>query len=288
MQRFVLNHSGQRIVLAEGVTVVGRGLHCDVRFNDPAVSREHMRIVVSGGRAVVVNLSQSNGTLLNRHKITRAQELHDEARQALTAMLVGLRAITDMAVPPEVRPVALRLREIAAHTMDDIGRLARGLHPAVLDDKELAAAARRYVGDYVRSFGINVDFVAGELDSPPLAPLAAATMYRILQETLTNVARHAHARKVAVELKRDESALELLVRDDGVGFDVRQARDGVSGLGLHGMRERVTLLGGSIQIESRPGEGTLVQARIPARTTPAQAKTRGRRRRGSPSPGSAS
>ena len=101
---------------------------------------------------------------------------------------------------------ALRLRDVAAQTVDDVGRLARGLHPAVLDDLGLAAAARRYVGDYVRSFGTAVDFVAGDLDSPRLAPLVAATMYRILQETLTNVARHARARTSRVELKRDESA----------------------------------------------------------------------------------
>jgi signal transduction histidine kinase len=120
------------------------------------------------------------------------------------------------------------------------------------------------VGGYVQSFGTEVDFVAGELDAPRLAPLAAATMYRILQETLTNVARHARATKVSVELTRDESALALVVRDDGVGFDVSRAHNAVSGLGLHGMRERVTLLGGSIQIESRLGEGTVVRARIPA------------------------
>jgi signal transduction histidine kinase len=202
-----------------------------------------------------------------------ARELHDETGQSLTALLMGLRTIADVAEPSDVRAIALRLRDVTARLVDDVGRLARGLHPAVLDDKGLAAAARRYVGDYARSFGTTMEFVAGELDSPRLPPLAAATMYRILQETLTNVVRHARARTVAVELKRDDYALELLVTDDGVGFDVSQA---VSGLGLHGMRERVTLLGGSIEIESRPGEGTLVHARIPAGTTAAQATPRRR------------
>jgi len=208
-----------------------------------------------------------------------ARELHDETGQSLTALLVGLRTIADIAMLAEVRTIALRLRDVAARTVDDVGRLARGLHPAVLDDQGLAAAARRYVGDYVRSFGTAVDFVAGDLDSPRLAPLAAATMYRILQETLTNVARHARARNVAVELKRDESALELLVRDDGVGFEVRLTRDAMSGLGLHGMRERVTLLGGSIDIESRPGQGTVVRARIPAGSTARRSTKHGRRPR---------
>ena len=204
-----------------------------------------------------------------------ARELHDETGQSLTALLMGLRAITDMAVPPEVRPVALRLRDIAAQTYDDVGRLARGLHPAVLDDEGLAAATRRYVRDYVECFGTPLDFVAGDLDSPPLAPMAAATMYRILQETLTNVARHARATKVAIELKRDESALELQVRDDGVGFEVNRAHD--AGLGLHGMRERASLLGGSIRIESTPGQGTVVRARIPAGGGSPRRKQRRRR-----------
>jgi signal transduction histidine kinase len=191
---------------------------------------------------------------------------------------VGLRAIADMAVLSEVRSVALRLREVAAHTADDVGRLARGLHPAVLDDKGLAAAARGYVGDYVRSFGTALEFVAGDLDSPRLAPLAAATMYRILQEALTNVARHARATKVVVELNREESVLELLVRDDGVGFEVGEALDTASGLGLRGMRERVTLLGGSIHNESRPGQGTVVRARVPAGATVPPSAERAARR----------
>lgn len=206
-----------------------------------------------------------------------ARELHDETGQSLAALLVGLRAIANMSVRLEVRNAALRLRDVAANTVDDVGRLARGLHPAVLDDEGLAAAAKRYVGDYVRSFGIALDFAAGDLDSPRLAPLVAATIYRLLQETLTNVARHARARKVAVKLERDEASVELVVRDDGVGFDASHALIAASGLGLRGMRERVTLLGGSIQIESAPGEGTVVRARIPVRRSPHSATKRGRR-----------
>jgi PAS domain S-box-containing protein len=208
-----------------------------------------------------------------------ARELHDETGQSLTALLVGLRTIADIAVAPEVRRVALRLRDVAAQTVDDVGRLARGLHPAILDDMGLAAAARRYVGDYVRSFGMSLEFAAGDLDTPRLAPLAAAAMYRILQETLTNVARHARATSVAVELKRDETALELTVRDDGVGFEVKGAHDTVSGLGLHGMRERVTLQGGSILIESAPGQGTVVRVRIPTQSRAPAPTKRGERQR---------
>jgi PAS domain S-box-containing protein len=192
-----------------------------------------------------------------------ARELHDETGQSLTAVLVGLRAIEEAAITADVQSLARRLRKVAAQTVDDIGRLARGLHPAVLDDLGLAEAVRRHADDWARSFGVAVDLRVSGAIPHPLPALGQVTMYRILQEALTNVARHARARTVRVALAHDGTMLELEVRDDGVGFKVG-ARRRRSGLGLHGMRERVTLLGGSFELESRPGGGTLVRARIPA------------------------
>jgi signal transduction histidine kinase len=197
-----------------------------------------------------------------------ARELHDETGQALTALLVGLRVIEEQAVTIDVQSAAQRLRGVAAETVDNVGRLARGLHPSVLDDKGLAAAARRHVSDFAKSFGVAVDLRLESIVSHPLPPLAATTAYRILQEALTNVARHARARVVGVELKLEGTTLELVVRDDGVGFDARAALNEASGLGLHGMQERVALLGGTVEIESRPGHGTVVRARIPVGPPP--------------------
>lgn len=199
-----------------------------------------------------------------------ARELHDEAGQSLTAIMVGLRAIADMRLSAGPRSAVLRLRDVAMQTVDDIGRLARGLHPAILDDKGLAAAATRYVADFGRAFGVVVEVTTGRLDSPRLAPLTAATMYRILQECLTNVARHAHAKRAAVELSRDSHGLELVVRDDGVGFETSRPSDG--SLGLRGMRERVALSHGSIEVESRPGEGVAVRVRLPIERAVVQRK----------------
>lgn len=280
----LMTGNGSTTPVAIALSTLPLGTHAGVTASESESSTVLMAIITDltyrkAAEATRARLLERLISAEDEERRRIARELHDETGQSLTALLVGLRAITDMTVPPEVRPVALRLRDIAARTADDVGRLARGLHPAVLDDKGLAAAARRYAGDYVRRFGTAVDFAAGDLDSPRLAPLTAATMYRILQETLTNVARHARARKVAVELKRDESALELLVRDDGVGFEVSRAHDAVSGLGLHGMRERVTLLGGSIHIESRPGQGTMVRVRIPVGGTAPPPPTRSGRRR---------
>jgi signal transduction histidine kinase len=191
-----------------------------------------------------------------------ARELHDETGQALTALLVGLRAIEGQALTLDVHATAHRLRGVAAQTVDNVGRLARGLHPAVLDDKGLAAAARRHVSDFAKSFGIVVDLRVEGTISRRLSPLVQTTMYRILQEALTNVARHARAQVVGVLLKNEGTMLELVIRDDGAGFDSVAAMRKRSGLGLHGMQERVALLGGSVEIESRPGQGTMIRARI--------------------------
>jgi len=209
-----------------------------------------------------------------------ARELHDETGQSLTALLVGLRAIEDQAVLVKVRSTARRLRSIASQTVDNVGRLARGMHPSVLDDKGLAAAARRYVSDYTKSFGVAVDLRLESLVSNRLPPLVQTTLYRILQEALTNVARHARARTVGVELQLTGTMLELVIRDDGVGFDAGAALNEASGLGLHGMQERVALLGGSVEIESRPGQGTMIRARIAAAiAAPLQSRPRRRRTR---------
>lgn len=200
-----------------------------------------------------------------------ARELHDETGQSLTTLLVGLRTIADIAVLPKAREIARRLRKVAAHTVDDVGRLARGLHPAVLDDRGLVAAARRHVSDFAKSFGIAVDLRVDGGISRRLSPLTRTTAYRILQEALTNVARHARAKEAGVVLKQEGPLLELVIRDDGVGFDSAGALRKASGLGLHGMQERVALLGGSVEIESRPGHGTMIRARIPADGIPQRA-----------------
>jgi len=193
-----------------------------------------------------------------------ARELHDETGQSLTTLLVGLRAIGDITGLAEVRSMAKRLREVAAHTVDDVGRLARGLHPAVLDDKGLVAALRRHVSDFGKSFGVVVDLRVRGRVPHRLAPLVQSTIYRIAQEALTNVARHARARVVGVVLKHESTMLELVIQDNGVGFDAEAVLREASGLGLHGMQERVALLGGSVEIASQPGQGTTIRARIPA------------------------
>ncbi len=190
-----------------------------------------------------------------------ARELHDETGQALTALLVGLRTIEGARTMAEAVDLAQRLREVAARTLRDVGRLARGLHPSVLDDLGLAVAVTRHVQEFAQMHGIaeetRIEGLAVDLPSP----LVQSTVYRVLQEALTNVAKHAGAGRVSVRLVRDETAVELRVRDDGVGFEPGYV--GRRGLGLQGMQERATLLGGAVQIASARGQGTTITARFP-------------------------
>jgi len=188
-----------------------------------------------------------------------ARELHDETGQSLTALLVGLRTIDESRTMAEVAELAHHLRGIVAQTLDEVGRLSRGLHPSVLDDVGLAAAVARHVQESARLHGLAVDVRMEGLDADPLPPLLQTTVYRVLQEALTNVARHARARCVSLRLVRTAAAVELRVQDDGTGFE------SVAGgrLGLRGMRERAALLGGSVEVESQLGVGTTITAHFP-------------------------
>jgi PAS domain S-box-containing protein len=197
-----------------------------------------------------------------------ARELHDEAGQSLTALLVGLRTIEESRTHAEAAELAQRLRSITAKTLDEVGRLARGLHPSILDEVGLAAAVTRYVQEFARLHGIAADVRSEGLDAAPLPPLLQTTVYRVLQEALTNVAKHAGARSVSVRLVRDGRTVELRVQDDGTGFDPAtggEAEVGDRHLGLQGMRERAALLGGSVRVETEPGAGTVITARLPVR-----------------------
>lgn len=198
-----------------------------------------------------------------------ARELHDETGQSLTALLVGLRTIEESRTRREAAELAQRLRGIVAQTLEEVGRLSRGLHPSTLDDLGLAAALTRHLQEFGALHGIAVDVRVEGLDSEPLPPLVQTTVYRVLQEALTNVARHAGARSVGVRLLRDEARVELRVQDDGIGLDPTGGAEAAAGdrrrLGLQGMRERAALLGGSVKVESQPGAGATITARFPVR-----------------------
>jgi PAS domain S-box-containing protein len=200
-----------------------------------------------------------------RRRISR--ELHDQIGQHLTALLLGLRALRDT-VPEETasRELVRQLEGIAGDLGREAHRLALELRPTALDDLGLEATLQNYAEEWAERTGVAVDCqIAGP--GPDRLPSAVETaVYRIVQEALTNVARHAGARQVSLIIKRRDGQVVTIVEDDGCGFDVDKVlrSPGVSSrLGLLGIRERVASLGGWLQLESTPGEGTTLYASIP-------------------------
>ncbi|HFD40018.1 MAG TPA: HAMP domain-containing protein [Anaerolineae bacterium] len=191
-----------------------------------------------------------------------ARELHDQTGQALTSILVGLRTL-------ETDPNPMRIREIkhiVADTLDEVRDLALELRPSVLDDLGLAPALQRYVRACAGRYHLRTDFQTVGLEEVRLPPAVETALYRIVQEALTNVARHAAADQVSVLLETRGDSVVAIVEDDGCGFEVERLMDGAlreQWLGLHGMRERAELLGGKLTIESSPGAGTTVFVEVP-------------------------
>jgi PAS domain S-box-containing protein len=191
-----------------------------------------------------------------------ARELHDEAGQLLTALLVGLRTLEDARKLTDVKAQGQRLRQITAQAIDEVGRLARGLHPTVLDDHGLGVALSRYVTEYTKSHKIAVDLTLNELDSSDLPPAVQIALYRILQEALTNVARHSGAKTVSIRFARLATILEVAVIDDGCGFDAKAVAVSSHRLGIQSMRERAAMLGGTLSFTSQR-KGTKILVQVP-------------------------
>ena len=189
-----------------------------------------------------------------------ARELHDETGQALTSILLGLKALEERVETDDGQAAIAELRELVVATLQDVRRLAVELRPAALDDFGLVPALERLCDTMFEQGGVAVD-VQSYLDDQRLPAETETALYRIVQEALTNVLKHASASRVTVRLRQSERFVELLVQDDGAGFDPRGVRDG--GLGLVGMRERVALLGGRMVVDSSEGAGTMLKAEVP-------------------------
>ena len=193
-----------------------------------------------------------------------ARELHDEAGQLMTSLLVGLRSVSDARRLADAKQQAKRLREIASDAINEIGRLARGLHSSVLDDLGIEAAIRRFADEFARTHGIHVDLEMATAHISELSPDEQIHLYRIVQEALTNVARHAQARSVHIRFESSPSDWAVTIRDDGRGLSgVTNASS--RSLGIEGMRQRAASLGGKLQITSPAEGGTHVRLQIPNR-----------------------
>jgi signal transduction histidine kinase len=189
-----------------------------------------------------------------------ARELHDETGQALTSILLGLRAVDERASNDDVRAAVADLRELVVATLQDVRRLAVQLRPTVLDDFGLAAALERLTETFAESSGIEVELEA-RLGTKRLAPEVETTLYRIVQEALTNVVKHAEAHRISILLARREGSVLAVIEDDGKGLPANGLTG--DGVGLLGIQERVELHDGRLTIESTPEAGTTLRIEVP-------------------------
>ncbi|HLF41259.1 MAG TPA: sensor histidine kinase, partial [Acidimicrobiia bacterium] len=196
-----------------------------------------------------------------------SRDLHDQIGQGLTSVLLGLRLVEtslerDQPDLGDAQRRTAEVRELVADALADVRQLAFDLRPTVLDDVGLVAALRRLTGDLSARHGLAMELSLEVVDEDDRFPGEVETVvYRVVQEALTNVVRHARARRVQVALAQENSSLRAVVTDDGRGFDPAAA-EGRS-LGLAGMRERASLVGGSVTVTSTPASGTRVELEVP-------------------------
>jgi signal transduction histidine kinase len=261
-------HSGVYVPLIVHGRAIGVVIAHDKNGSDPRFQDDDVRLAetLAARAAIAVDLAErvsrdSVRRVVAAQELERkrlARELHDETGQALTSVLLGLKTVEDANDPAEMRSAAAELRELVVGTLQDVRRLAVELRPKALDDFGLEAALERLADTFREQTEIGVEVEARTGDRLP-AEIETA-LYRIVQEALTNVVKHAHARHVSIVVTRKDGGVAALIEDDGRGFEPGTDDHG---LGLVGMRERVSLLGGRLAVESAAGSGTTVVAEVP-------------------------
>lgn len=195
-----------------------------------------------------------------------ARELHDETGQTLASLMMGLKCLA--ATCPQANH-GCRLDEMrlaVKNTIEAVHRMAVDLRPSILDDMGLTAAVEKYIADFKVNYGIDADLHIQWNNNERLSHEIEVTVYRIVQEALTNIAKYAKADNVCVLINGDKHGLEVIIEDDGIGFETEVLfKENAAGnqLGLFGMQERAMLVGGTLTIESTVGMGTTVFLRIP-------------------------
>jgi signal transduction histidine kinase len=201
-----------------------------------------------------------------------AREMHDQFGEQLTALSRSIGALKEASAgSPGIASLVDSLEKIARQIDRDVDQLVWELRPTALDDLGLRAALANYIQDWSRRVNIPAQFHTSGLLDDRLASEAETTLYRIAQEALTNVAKHARAQRVDVILERHDDSVRLIVEDDGVGFEPDPAKEGSPehGFGLLGMQERAALVGATVEIESTAGKGTTVFLRMAIAPDPA-------------------
>ena len=249
-----------------GVLVAHDKLGADPRFTDDDL---RLAETFASRAATAVDLTErvsrdSLRRVVEAQELERkrlARELHDQTGQALTSIILGLRTVEEAGSDEARHEAVAGLRELVVDTLHDVRRLAVELRPKALDDFGLVPALQRLTETFAEQSGVAVQFEA-QLGEQRLPGEVETALYRIVQEALTNVVKHANAQNVSVLLTRKDGGVAAVVEDDGRGLEPGAASG--AGLGLVGMRERIALLGGRLVLESAGAVGTTLVAEVPA------------------------
>jgi signal transduction histidine kinase len=197
-----------------------------------------------------------------------ARDIHENIGQQLTGLQLQLQLLVEKYRENELLASDLaQLRETANRVDSEVDFLAWELRPSVLNDLGLAAASEKYVREWSQHLNTSAEFVNVSTESRRLLPEVEINLYRIIQEALNNVAKHAHASNVSVLLELRDETVSLIIEDDGAGFhpaDKSLSTAGSRGMGLLCMKERAELVDGTLEIESSPGNGVTIYVRVPA------------------------
>jgi signal transduction histidine kinase len=276
--RPLLKLAGKSGFKIQALLNVGDGSQMPVQISIRPLAKNRFNRATIG--MVVTDMTQvrRNEEMLRAlsHRLVQAQEaergrvaleLHDHITQLLCAILVRSQTLAEKlsARDGPSKREAVKLREMLGQTAEEVERISRNLRPSILDELGLVAVLRDTSTEFAERTGVSVKLAYVQLTAR-LPADTELTLYRILQEALKNVEKHARARHVAVRLTQRGDFVQLAINDDGIGFDSDHRpprRRGKDGLGLLSMRERATYVGGALKVKSAPGEGTTIRAEIP-------------------------
>jgi two-component system, chemotaxis family, sensor kinase Cph1 len=206
---------------------------------------------------------------IERQRISR--DLHDHLGQQLTALRLTIASLKDQAQPhAELDAPIEQIQSLTKQIDGDVDFLAWELRPAALDELGMSAMLENFVQEWTKHFNTETEYHCRGLNSIQLQPETEINLYRIAQEALNNIAKHAEASHVDVLLERRGTDAVLVVEDNGKGFNPNEKNNLKDGLGLISMRERASLVGGTLEIESAPGQGTTIFVRVPIRGVASQ------------------
>jgi len=254
----------ERVVLLSAEPLELREERCLLCVLQDVTEQDRARRALEESRRALRVLSRQLMEAQEAERARISRELHDEIGQTLAAVKLNLQAIGRLTADARITAQVRDGIAVVDATVVEVRNLSRELRPSVLDDLGLAAALKWYLGRQAERASLTVEFTP-QPDLPRALPEIETACYRIVQEAMTNVLRHAGATRVDVRVGMEDGALLLTIRDDGCGFDptiLDNAVDAETHLGVVGMRERAENIGGTLVLESRPGEGTIVRARF--------------------------